>query len=89
MNVNTTQPLEMLCIVILSLETSNGGFEKFLVMSDHFFKFAQAVPTRNQLVTTVAKIILLFTTVFPFVYTVTRGELFNQKLSENCVIFLE
>ena len=56
-SVKTTQPLEMLCIDFLSLETSKGGYENILVMTDHFSKFAQAFPTRNQLATTVAKVL--------------------------------
>ena len=47
--------MELLCIDFLTLERSKGGYEKILVMTDHFSKFAQAIPTKNELATTVAK----------------------------------
>ena len=51
----TTRPLELLCIDFLGLEKSKGGQEHILVITDHFTRYAQAVPCRNQLATTTAK----------------------------------
>lgn len=56
-NILTTQPLELLCIDFLSLERSKGGHENILVITDHFTRYAQAFPTRNQLAKTTAKIL--------------------------------
>ena len=53
-NVVTTQPMEMVCLDLLSLEPSKGGIENILVISDHFTRYAQAFPTRNQTVRTTA-----------------------------------
>ena len=39
----------------LSLEKSKGGFEHILVITDHFTRYAQAVPCRNQTAQTTAK----------------------------------
>ena len=56
-NITTTQPLEMLCIDFLSLEPSKGGVENVLVVTDHFTRYAQAFPTRNQKARTTARIL--------------------------------
>lgn len=54
-NIKSTKPLEILCIDLLTLKKSKGGFENVLVITDHFTKYAMAVPTKNQLAKTTAK----------------------------------
>ena len=56
-NIISTQPMELVCIDFLSLERSKGGFENILVLTDHFTRYAQAFPTRNQLAKTTAKVL--------------------------------
>lgn len=53
--VNTTRPLELLCMDFLSLEPDRSGTKDILVITDHFTKFAVAIPTPNQRARTVAK----------------------------------
>ena len=51
-NIQTSQPLERVCMDWLSLERSKGGY---LVISDHFTKFAMSVPAKNQTAKTTAE----------------------------------
>ena len=46
-NIESSQPLELVCIDYLSLERSNGGYENILVITDHFTRYAIAIPSRN------------------------------------------
>lgn len=55
MNIKTTRPLELVCMDFLSLEPDQSNTKDILVITDHFTKYAVAVPTRNQKAQTVAR----------------------------------
>ncbi|KAK7879850.1 hypothetical protein WMY93_033485 [Mugilogobius chulae] len=54
-SITTSRPLELLCMDFLSLEPDTSNTQNILVLTDHFTKFAIAIPTPNQNAKTVAK----------------------------------
>jgi transposase InsO family protein len=55
-NITSTYPLELVCMDFLKLDTCKGGYTNVLVIVDHFTRFAQAFPTKNQTAKTTAEI---------------------------------
>ncbi|PIK50134.1 hypothetical protein BSL78_12979 [Apostichopus japonicus] len=56
-NIHTSSPMELVCMDYLSLEQSKGGYENILVVTDHFTKYVQAFPTKNQTVRSTARVL--------------------------------
>lgn len=54
-NITTSRPLELVCMDFLSIEPDRTNTRDVLVITDHFTKYAVAVPTPNQKAQTVAK----------------------------------
>lgn len=54
-NIQTSRPLELICMDFLSLEPDTSNTKDILVLTDHFTKFSLAFPTPNQKARTVAK----------------------------------
>ena len=53
-NITTFQPLELVCLDFLKLETSKGGYEHVLVITDHLTRYVRAIPIRNKTAKTTA-----------------------------------
>lgn len=65
-NIKTSQPLELVCIDYLTLEPSRGGVENVLVITDHYTRYATAIPTRNQTAKTTAQALSSFFMTYGF-----------------------
>ena len=55
--IESTAPMEVVCVDFLKLERCKGGFEHILVLTDHFSRYAQAFPTKNETAKTTAKVL--------------------------------
>ena len=54
-SIVTSAPMELVCMDFLSLEPDSKGTKDILVITDHFTKYAIAVPTKNQTAKVVAQ----------------------------------
>lgn len=57
-HITSSGPMDLVCIDFLSLEPDSAGISNVLVVTDHFTRYAQAFPSRNQKAQTVAKILV-------------------------------
>ena len=86
-NITSTTPMEIVCLDYLTLKRSIGGFEKFLVITDHFPRYAQAIPTKNETAKTTARVLFDIYIVhygFPACIHINKGANFDQTWSKSC-----
>ena len=85
----TSEPLELVCMDFLLVEPSSG-YEHILVITDHFTKFAKAIPTKNESALTTARALYQnFITVYgvPTRIMSDQGRNFESKLiKELCTL---
>ncbi|KAG1932770.1 interleukin-1 receptor accessory protein-like 1-A [Pimephales promelas] len=55
--ITSSGPLDLECMDFLSIEPDSKGIANVLVITDHFTRYAQAFPTKDQRAVTVAKIL--------------------------------
>ena len=88
--IESSAPMEIVCIDYLSLEPSKGSVEKILVITDHFTRYAQAISTRNQTARTMARVLFGNFIVhygFPTRIHSDQGQCFESNLIEGlCTI---
>ena len=56
-SITTCEPMELVCIDHLSLKTTGGSQADILVITDHFSRYAQAIPVPNQTAKTTARVL--------------------------------
>lgn len=56
-SVRTSMPLELVALDYLKMDCSISGLQNILVITDHFTKFAWAIPTPDQTAITTAKVL--------------------------------
>lgn len=54
-SIKTSRPMELVYMDFLSLEPDSHNTKDILVITDHFTKYAVAIPTKDQKATTVAR----------------------------------
>ena len=56
--LESSGPMDMLCVDFLALESSKGGYSNILVLTDHYTRYSQAVATKDQTARTTANAII-------------------------------
>lgn len=56
-SIHSNAPMELVCVDFLTLEKLKGGIENVHIVTDHFSRYAQAYPTKDQKANTVARVL--------------------------------
>ena len=85
-NIETSQPLELIHLDYLKIEPSKGNIENVLVITDHFTRYAQAFPSKTQTALATAKLLwnnFILHSGFPSKIITDQGRNFESKLIEH------
>lgn len=56
--ISSSGPLDLVCINFLSLEPDSRGISNVFVVTDHYTRYAQAYPTKDQRAVTMARVLM-------------------------------
>ena len=85
-NIETSQPLELVHLDYLKIEPSKGNIENVLVITDHFTRYAQAFPSKTQTALATAKLLwnnFILHYGFPSKFITDQGRNFESELIEH------
>ena len=85
-NIETSQPLELIHLDYLKIEPSKGNIENVLVITDHFTRYAQAFPSKTQTALATAKLLwnnFILHYGFPSKIITDQGRNFESELMEH------
>ena len=57
LNIEASQPFELIHLDYLKIEPSKGNIENVLVITDHFTRYAQAFPSKTQTALAIVKLL--------------------------------
>ena len=86
LNIEASQPLELIHLDYLKIEPSEGNIENALVITDHFTMYAQAFPSKTQTALATAKLLwnnFILHYGFPSKIITDQGRNFESELIEN------
>ena len=86
LNIEASQPLELIHLNYLKIEPSKGNIENVLVITDHFTRYAQAFPSKTQTALVTAKLLwnnFILHYGFPSKGITNQGQNFESELIEN------
>ena len=86
LNIEASQPLELIHLNYLKIEPSKGNIKNDLVITDHFTRYAQAFPSKTQTALATAKLLwnnFILYYGFPSKIITDQGRDFESELVEN------
>ena len=86
LNIEASQPLELIHLDYLKIEPNKGNIENVLVITDHITRYAQAFPSKTQTALVTTKLLwnnFVLHYGFPSKIITDQGQNFESELIEN------